>query len=287
MRKTLLIAAAVLLSSRAAFAATLLAPEEVFQGSPVRVTTEGAAFLKDVMFDGARVPIFTYNGRTRAFIGIDLKKTPGKYTLTAKLTNGATVSKTITVIARGTPTVASVDIPEALGGNTTSSQNNLLASISAADADIKKIKTGAAVTWTQKFIPPLAALATTNPYGYSVSTGAYTLPHKGVDLEAAVGTPVVAMNRGVVKIAREYRSYGKMVVLDHGLRVQTLYLHLSKMNVKVGDTIARGKIIGLSGESGYVSGPHLHLSVRIGGTSIDPVPFLKLFTPSLSVKEIL
>lgn len=281
MRKTLIITAALLLFSHTAFAAAtaLVVPEEALQGTPVRVTTKGAAFLKKVVFDGAQIPVFMYNGKRRAFIGIDLAKKPGKYMLKATLTNGAVISKTITVIGREKPPVESVAIPEKLGGNTTSSQNNLRTSTAEANAALQKIRTGAAITWTQKFIPPLAAMTVTNPYGYGVDTGAYIIPHKGVDLKAAIGTNVFAMNRGVVKIAKEYRSYGNMVVLDHGLGVQTLYLHLSKMNVKVGDVVPRGKIIGLSGDTGYVSGPHLHLSVRVGGTSIDPLQFLKLFNP--------
>ncbi len=281
MKKTLIIIFALAFFSPIAFAATttLVVPEQALQGTPVRVTTEGAALLKGVIFDGKQIPVFTYNGRPRAFIGIDLAKKPGAYTLTATLTNGTAISKKITVLGRKKPPVESVAIPEKLGGNTASSQNDLVTSIAVADADIKKVRTGGAITWAQKFISPLGAMTVTTPYGYGVDTGAYTLPHKGVDLKAAVGMNVFAMNRGVVKIAKEYRSYGKMVLIDHGLGIQTLYLHLSKMNVKAGDVVPRGKIIGLSGETGYVSGPHLHLSVRIGGTSIDPLQFLKLFNP--------
>ncbi len=281
MQKTLLATVALLLSSHTAFAAatTLLVPEQILQGNPARVTTQGTALLKDVVFDGTRFPVFTYNGKPRAFIAISLAKKPGKYTLKATLTNGTIISKTITVTGRTKPPVESVDIPEKLGGNTTSSQKDLTASIAVADTDIKKVQTGEAITWTQKFIPPLAAMTVTTPYGYMVNTGASVLPHKGVDLKAAVGTRVVAMNRGVVKIAKEYRSYGKMVVLDHGLGLQTLYLHLSKINVEEGEVVARGDVIGSSGDTGYASGPHLHLSVKISGISVDPIPFLKLFNP--------
>ncbi|MCR4328343.1 MAG: M23 family metallopeptidase [Patescibacteria group bacterium] len=149
-----------------------------------------------------------------------------------------------------------------------------------ANTDIKNIVTAHAITWTQEFIPPLTNITITNPYGYGVSTGAYVIPHKGTDFKAAVGTKLVAMNSGVVKISKNYPfSYGNMVVIDHGLGIETLYLHLSRMDVKVGDAVARGQTIGLSGDTGYVSGPHLHLSIKVGGISIDPMQFLKLFNP--------
>src|SRR2546427_208093 len=83
----------------------------------------------------------------------------------------------------------------------------------------------------------------------------------------------ISRGRGVVKIAQRYTSYGNMILVDHGLGLATLYLHLSKMNVAVGDVVERGQIIGLSGDTGYVAGPHLHVSVKIGGISIDPLKF--------------
>lgn len=110
-----------------------------------------------------------------------------------------------------------------------------------------------------------------------MDTGKYVLPHLGDDLKAGIGTKVFAMNKGVVRLSRTYRAYGKAVLIDHGLGLQTIYLHLSKIYVKEGATVARGQVIGLSGNTGYVTGPHLHLSVRLNGVSIDPVKFMNLF----------
>lgn len=279
MKRVCIAIFALLLWSRSVFAAptVLVVPEKILQGDPARVTTEGTPFLKEVVFDGKSIPVFFYNGKVRAFMAIDLAKKPGIYELKATLTNGKIIAKTITIVGRKKPVIESVAIPESLGGNTSSSQKNLVAAISRADSDIKKAKTGSKLTWTRKFIPPLAEIKTTNPYGYGVDTGAYVLPHKGVDLKAKVGTNVMAMNRGVVKIARNYTAYGKMILIDHGLGLQTLYLHLSQMNVKEGDFVQRGQIIALTGDTGYVTGPHLHLSVKIGGISIDPIKFLNYF----------
>jgi murein DD-endopeptidase MepM/ murein hydrolase activator NlpD len=86
------------------------------------------------------------------------------------------------------------------------------------------------------------------------------------------------MNRGIVRIVKKSKIYGNMVVIDHGLGLMTFYMHLSKSQVKVGQIVEQGKIIGLSGQTGYSLGPHLHLTVRLNNTSIDPVKFMDFFT---------
>lgn len=87
----------------------------------------------------------------------------------------------------------------------------------------------------------------------------------------------MAMNRGIVRVVKTYRNYGKVIVIDHGLGLMSFYLHLSKMKVNEGELVKRGQTIGLSGQTGYTLSPHLHLSLRINNNSIDPVKFMELF----------
>ncbi|MBA3733055.1 M23 family metallopeptidase [Patescibacteria group bacterium] len=103
------------------------------------------------------------------------------------------------------------------------------------------------------------------------------MTHKGTDFRAKIGTEVHAMNDGVVLVASVGRNYGKHIVIDHGLGVMTFYLHLSEINIKEGDLVTKGQVIGLSGQTGYVTAPHLHLSVRINNISVDPMKFMELF----------
>ena len=117
----------------------------------------------------------------------------------------------------------------------------------------------------------------TDPYGYIRDTVGSSIIHKGTDFHAPMGTNVMAMNDGVVKVVYDSVVNGNTIVIDHGLGIQTIYLHLSQMNVKVGDSVKAGQAIGLSGDTGYVTQPHLHLSVKINGISIDPVVFMSLF----------
>ena len=141
---------------------------------------------------------------------------------------------------------------------------------------LASLKTGNKAFWTRPFRMPLSNPIVTDSYGYVRQTGAYSILHKGVDFRAVVGTPVLAMNRGVVRQVHTYRDYGKTVVIDHGLGVMTFYMHLSKVEVHEGELVLPGQVIALSGMSGYAESPHLHVSVRIGGVSVDPVAFLNL-----------
>lgn len=118
-----------------------------------------------------------------------------------------------------------------------------------------------------------------------VQNGYYTSPiigiksrgitgaHKGVDVAAPVGTPTWAMADGVVVIAKPsgYNGgYGKYVVIKHPNGSQTVYGHLSQVDVRVGQNVSQGQQIGLSGNTGRSTGPHLHYEVRINGGYIDP-----------------
>ena len=86
-------------------------------------------------------------------------------------------------------------------------------------------------------------------------------------------------NDGVVIIAQGMFYEGNLVVIDHGQQFTTMYMHLSKIEVKVGDRVHKGERLGLSGATGRVTGPHLHLSARWQGMYVDPVVLLSLKLP--------
>ena len=110
--------------------------------------------------------------------------------------------------------------------------------------------------------------------------------HTGVDLSAQYGTPVRATADGMVAFASWGGQYGKLVIVDHGNGMQTYYAHMSQFDVITGQEIRRGDTVGRSGSSGKSTGPHLHYEVRMGGTPIDPYPYLAQSPVSMSAKVV-
>ncbi len=100
--------------------------------------------------------------------------------------------------------------------------------------------------------------------------------HKGADFRAAMGTPVHASNSGVVVLARPLYYEGNCVIIDHGLGLYTLSMHFSRIDVHEGQRVKAGDVLGLSGATGRVTGPHLHWAVRWEGAYLDPLKLLKL-----------
>jgi murein DD-endopeptidase MepM/ murein hydrolase activator NlpD len=98
--------------------------------------------------------------------------------------------------------------------------------------------------------------------------------HTGVDLQASMGTLVRVAADGIVVHADWEGGYGRLIIVDHGNGVQTYYGHLSRYDVVPGQEVRRGDVIGRSGASGSVTSPHLHYEVRMGGTPVNPYPYL-------------
>jgi murein DD-endopeptidase MepM/ murein hydrolase activator NlpD len=109
----------------------------------------------------------------------------------------------------------------------------------------------------------------------------YVRPHYGVDFgrppsgESVEGKPVVAAASGKVVFSGVMGGYGNIIIIDHGHGIETRYGHLEKRLVSEGQTVKTGQVIALCGHTGTATGPHLHFEVRINGTPVDPIPYLK------------
>lgn len=104
-------------------------------------------------------------------------------------------------------------------------------------------------------------------------TGQYKL-HTGVDIGAPEGANFIAANDGIVTKAEYNTAYGKMVIIDHGGGISTLYAHGSEILVEVGQNVKRGETVLKVGSTGYSTGPHAHFEVRINGITTDPLPYI-------------
>ena len=128
--------------------------------------------------------------------------------------------------------------------------------------------------WTGAFVRPVPEEANSAFGTRSILNGEPRSPHSGADFNSPAGTPIKAPNAGRVVLAGDRYFTGNTVMIDHGLTLFSLFAHLSEMEVKVGDTVAAGDVIGKVGATGRVTGPHLHWSVRINGSRIDPLSLL-------------
>ncbi len=115
-----------------------------------------------------------------------------------------------------------------------------------------------------------------SPYGYRANpfTGLRTF-HSAVDIVVSVGTPIKATSDGKVADTGYNSVFGNYIILKHDSGYQSLYAHLSRINVKEGGYISRGTAIGLSGNTGQSTGPHLHFSLFKNGQALDPTKYLK------------
>ena len=128
--------------------------------------------------------------------------------------------------------------------------------------------------WRQKFIWPAKGRISGQFGSQRIYAGEPGSPHSGVDVAGGVGAPVIAPADGVVTLAASapFTLEGNLLIIDHGMGLDSAFLHLSKILVKKGDVIRQGQTIGQIGATGRASGPHLHWGMKWKSERIDPQP---------------
>jgi murein DD-endopeptidase MepM/ murein hydrolase activator NlpD len=261
-------------------AAVTLTPALVENGSPVLIHVDepGTAKLEGDWM-GHALEFFPGSDRHGwfALAGVDVEGAvgPSKLRIEVKLAGGDVqdLSRTVEIHAAhyrtGSLTVAPkfvVPGPEELKRI-------------EAEAQLKTTIFGASVhapLWGGSFRAPVTAAATDSFGTRRMFNGKLASIHKGMDFRAHPGTPVRASNSGMVVLARPLYYEGNCVVIDHGLGLFTLSMHLSRIDVREGERVATGERLGLSGATGRVTGPHLHWAVRWQGAYLDPAKMLRL-----------
>jgi len=136
-----------------------------------------------------------------------------------------------------------------------------------------------------KFILPLDSFITSNFGKARVYNGSLKGYHSGTDFRAKIGTPIIASNDGVVALVKDRFYSGGTVLINHGQGIYTCYFHMSAFSVKVGQRVKKAQLLGLSGKSGRVTGPHLHFAVRINKVQVDPLQFIELMNRRIFTRK--
>jgi len=248
------------------------------QGSAVQLTLpdEPRAKSMHVVWQGKQVPAFRAGGVWTTILGVDLDAKPGEHAAEAVLTaDDSRVERreiVIDVRAKTFPTTPLKVEPRFVE---LSKANLARANRESKEADAIYRSITTAIVPDEPFTVPIPGVAGKNFGERRIFNGQPRAPHSGADLAAAKGTPVHATNRGRVVLAKNLFFTGNTVIVDHGLGIYSLYAHLSRIDVKSGETVKNGQVVGLVGATGRVTAPHLHWGMRVQGARVDPFSLVK------------
>lgn len=225
-----------------------------------------------VRYGNYRVTVIQQGQKWLALVGIPLATPPGRHSL--QITRHGTSSELSFVVHDKHYRTEKVTVSNPRQVNPTAEDLRRIETESA--------RTEAALThYTETLQPDFTLLQPiagkpSPTFGFRrVFNGEARNPHSGMDIPAPSGTPIRAPADGIVTEVGEFFFNGNTVFIDHGLGLATLYCHLSKIAVKVGQPVKRGEVIGLVGATGRVTGPHLHFGVALNRAMVDPALLLQ------------
>jgi hypothetical protein len=254
----------------------IITPSSIGQGEVGLVTVRARALEPAVTWLEKKVTL-AFSNRDNlwtGFFGADLTTPPGKYKLKINSTEGGNSEYvTVTVLPKDHGT-RRITVPKEM----VELDSETLA---RARKEIKAVKevlarSTANPLWWGRWNRPVPGIVI-SPFGCrNIVNGMERSPHSGVDLRAPAGTPVKVTNRGVAVLAANHFFSGKSIIIDHGGGIHSMYFHLSRISVKVREVVEKGDLIGLTGSSGRVTGPHLHFGIRLDGRRIDPLKLVEI-----------
>ncbi len=276
-----MLAAAVAILALAAPAAAApslaLQPERVRPGDALLVTVRGASAPPAGTLGDRPLAFYPIPGGFRALVALSVDATPGTLPVAVEVAGGGAAAERLQ---------AAVEVVEP--GFRSKELGVAKRFIEPPPAARRRMKTDQAAfqrAFAREFSPPLFSGNFAPPRDAEVTgrfgdkrtfNGVKKSQHYGDDLHGALGDPVAAANDGTVVLARDCYASGRSVVVWHGARTFTVYFHLSKVSVRPGQAVKRGQLLGLVGQSGRVTGPHLHWGVKIADLYVDPESVLRL-----------
>ena len=254
-----------------------LTPSTIGQGEVALLSVHRLGKARPTVIWMGKKIILHSNNKNKAwvgFIGADLTTKPGRYKITTTFPDSNRPHViTMGVVSRDYGT-RRLTLPKKM----VELDPATLKRVRKESKAVKRlfVRSGKRPLWSGKWIKPVPGMIV-SPFGRrSIINGVERSPHSGVDLKASVGDPIKATNRGTVVLVTHHFFSGLSVVIDHGGNIQSMYFHLSKDYLKVGQAVEKGTIIGLAGSSGRVTGPHLHFGIRLNNERIDPLKLIKI-----------
>jgi len=243
----------------------------------VTIKVEGTASSVHVNAFRRVIPAFqAEEGVWRALVGIDLDQRPGNYLVAVEAHVGPAVlrrSRALVVASRTFPTRTLRVNPAFV--NPSPAELTRIRADQAFLADVYA-RSSPERLWSVPFVRPVPGEANSSFGTRSVFNGEPRSPHGGTDFLSPAGTPIRSPNAGRVVCARDLYFTGNTVIIDHGLGMFSMLAHLSRIDVKEGETVTTSQVVGLVGATGRVTGPHLHWALSANGARVDPLSALAL-----------
>jgi hypothetical protein len=238
----------------------------------VRLPQAPDAIAAQLQWQGQQIALTRHDNEWIALIGVDLDVAAGSYDLPVRFTlpggSERTHNETL-MIEPGAYPETHLEVAQRYVELSPENQDR-------AARESRKIAAlydaiSPATDWLQPFAAPLVGVSGGRNFGHRrFFNGQPRNPHSGADLRAAEGTPVYAANGGRIVLAEDLFFSGNAVFIDHGAGVVSVYLHLSRIDVAIGERVEQGAPIGLAGATGRVTGPHLHWGIRVLDARVDP-----------------
>lgn len=249
---------------------TRLPPSLLVPGGVAVVPTAGNAV--EAQYRGERVLLARFEGQQYAVIGIPLSAKPGPQTFTISDDTGKRETLGFSIADKAyTEQRLTIKNQRQVNPN----QEDMVR-IQAESAEMKQAfqSWNEELTPTFSMLPPVDGIRSSSFGHKRFFNGEPRAPHSGMDIAADEGTPIVAPAAGRIVATGNYFFNGNTIILDHGHGLISLYCHMNTIDVEVGRHVIAGEQIGRVGQTGRVTGPHLHWSVNLNNTRIDPAFFL-------------
>lgn len=244
-------------------------PESVFQGDLMKLRIVEPADDYYATFNNKEYRFAKYQGGFYGLIPVGYGMTPGKTELVITAVRGkdqTQETQEVTVLGK---TFEEQSLVVSSTMQQTRSQENL-------NKDAQKVLASkeerlSYPLWRDSFMEPVEEYRLSTSYGLIRKiNGTVSGRHSGMDMAAPRGTPVYAVNDGIVRLSEALYVTGNTIIVDHGMALYSGYGHLDTLDVKAGDYVLKGQQIATVGSTGFSTGPHLHFTFTIGTTFVNP-----------------